>query len=283
MRVGPMSQLPISSPRSAVQAPAHLRLQTTGAGLTDRGKERSSNQDRFLVAPFSGDGERGCLLAVADGIGGAWGGETASALAMGTVERVSLPALRVLVAQPAPDRARLTEELGALFHDADRRLTEEIARRPALRGMATTLTVGMAIGRRLFLGHVGDSRCYLVRGGALQRLTHDQTVAEEMMRIGLLTPEVAALHPYRNVLTDFVGGGDSKLHIQVRETDLCGGDELLLCSHGLTSIVPEDVILAIVLGAPTPERACERLVARANELGGQDDVTAVVARCELVP
>src|SRR5689334_22645479 len=146
MNSDPHIQLPISSRRrGAAKAPTHLRLEMKSAGATNRGKERSTNEDRFLIHTLPREGipsaaERVHLFAVADGVGGARGGETASALAVQTLERSSLPSLRLLGAEHPTDRARIYEELRALFREADRRLAEEVARRPELRGMATTLT-----------------------------------------------------------------------------------------------------------------------------------------------
>jgi PPM family protein phosphatase len=274
------------SPRSSGARPAApQRLQMTSAGLTDPGLVRSSNEDRYLIAALSeatGE-EQGYLFAVADGVGGAWGGETASALAIESIEQSSLRALRAFCARLPADGSSVATELRALFRRADLRLAEEVARRPALKGMGTTLTTAVCLGRRLFVAHAGDSRCYLLRDGALRQLTDDQTVPAELVRLGLLAPEAAADHAFRNVLTDFVGGGESRLHVEVREHELHGGNVVLVCSDGLTGMVSDDAIRSILLSAPAPERACRRLVARANEMGGVDNVTAVVARAAPVP
>ncbi len=263
--------------RSTRAQAAPLRI--VRAGATDRGRERPANEDRFLIAPA---GDAGCLLAVADGVGGVHGGETASTLTVESIEQRSLPVLRTLVAQePAPDGDRLTEALVALVHQADARIAEEAAHRPDLHGMATTLTVALVLGRKVRVVHVGDSRCYLLRRGVLHRLTDDQTVAAELERRGLVSPEAAMHHRFRHVLTDFVGGGAEKLHVESREADLAAGDMILVCSDGLTEMVPEPAITSILLSSSSPEQACARLVACANEMGGIDNVTAVVARLEI--
>ena len=278
MNSDPMLQAPASSRRRGAQGPRQLRITISGA--TDRGRERPSNEDRFLIAALPGDAGPGYLLAVADGVGGVHGGETASTLAIESVEQGSLPALRLLAAQRAPESERILDQLRALVGHADLRIAAEGARRPELEGMATTLTVAVILGRTLFVAHIGDSRCYLLRRCSLHRITNDQTVTAELVRRGLLAPQVAEHHRFRHVLTDFVGGGADKLHVETRAVDLAADDIVLVCSDGLTEMVPSQAIASILGSAASPESACERLVACANEMGGYDNVTAVVARCE---
>jgi|SRR5580704_5345974 serine/threonine protein phosphatase PrpC len=277
MNTDPNIQAPVSSRRRGARVKAPEPLRITISGATDQGRERTSNEDRFLIAPLP---REGYLLAVADGVGGVHGGETASTLAIESVEQRSLPGLRVLAQQRAPDGEALLGELRALVGHADLRIAEEGARRPELEGMATTLTVAVILGRTLFVAHIGDSRCYLLRRRALHRITNDQTVAAELVRRGLLAPGVAQHHRFRHVLTDYVGGGDSKLHIETHAVDLGDGDAVLVCSDGLTEMVPGPGIASILGAAASPELACARLIACANEMGGVDNVTAVVARCE---
>jgi len=274
-------------PHRRVAPPAQTRraLQVTSYGMTDVGLVRPSNEDRFLVAPFpeaSGPGATlGHLFAVADGVGGARGGDVASTLTMESIQEASLPVLCELCRQRTPRPSWVFDELRALFRRADTRLTDEIARNPELRGMGTTLTVAVAIGRTLFVGHAGDSRCYVVRGGALQRITVDHTVAVELAKLGVIEVEAVAEHPYRNVLSNWIGMGAARLNVEVHEVDLGPGDTVLLCTDGLTSMVPPAPIAAILRRAESPEQACRDLVACANGQGGEDNVTAVVARWAL--
>jgi len=270
------------SRRAALRAQTRAAFHMTSCGMTDTGRVRASNEDRFLIAPLFAAGPgatAGHLFAVADGVGGARGGEVASALTMETIEG-SVPALRKLCQERTPRPARVFDALRTLFHRADERLLEEIERRPGLRGMATTLTVGVNIGRTLFVGHAGDSRCYVLRAGALRRITIDQTVAVELARSGLVEPEHVADHPFRNVLSNYIGIGP-KLDVEVHEVDLSLGDSVLLCSDGLTGMVQSHAIAAILGEAETPEQACRDLVASANEAGGEDNVTVIVARCAI--
>jgi PPM family protein phosphatase len=279
MNTDPNLYAPVSSRRRGARAQAPRPLRITISGATDQGRERTSNEDRFLIATLPGEAGPGHLLAVADGVGGVHGGEVASTLAIESIEQHALPALRLLAAQRAPDGEALLAELRALVGHADVRIAEEGARRPELEGMATTLTVAVILGRALFVAHIGDSRCYLLRRRALHRITHDQTVTAELVRRGLIEPAVAQHHRFRHMLTDYVGGGDSKLHIETHSVDLGDGDAVLVCSDGLTEMVPGPAITSILLSAASPEAACERLVACANEMGGYDNVTAVVASC----
>jgi protein phosphatase len=149
--------------------------------------------------------------------------------------------------------------------------------------MGTTLTVALCVGRRLFVAHTGDSRAYLLRGGALQQLTSDQTVAEELARRGLVPRDAIDDHPFRHILSDFVGGGVAKLRVEIREHELWGGDVLLLCSDGLTGMLPDEEIGRILGAVSAPGLACEHLVYAANARGGHDNVTAVVAQAAMAP
>jgi protein phosphatase len=149
--------------------------------------------------------------------------------------------------------------------------------------MGTTLTVAVAAGRRLFVAHAGDSRCYLHSAGILRQLTTDHTFAAEMVRTGLITQDQQDRHPWRHVLTNLVGGNEPGVRAEVHLLDLHPGDALLLCTDGLTDMVPDDVIAAVLSEAAGPEQACRRLIDEANGNGGRDNVTAVVARFDDAP
>jgi serine/threonine protein phosphatase PrpC len=145
--------------------------------------------------------------------------------------------------------------------------------------MATTLTLAYFLHHDLFVAHVGDSRCYLLRSNLLYRLTRDHTMVAEMVRRGVLKPEEAAHHAYRHVVTNVVGGSDPGVQVEMHKVALEAGDCLLLCSDGLTEMVPDaDILNVLVTAQPDPAAACDRLVALANEKGGKDNITVVVAR-----
>jgi protein phosphatase len=144
-------------------------------------------------------------------------------------------------------------------------------------GMGTTLTMAFVADWKLFVAHAGDSRCYLLSGGELHQLTHDHTQVAELVRAGVLSPAEASQHPYRHVITNVLGGHEPGVWVEMHKLALEAGDVLLLCSDGLTEMVPDARIAAILQEEPEPRRACERLVAEANEQGGKDNVTALVA------
>jgi protein phosphatase len=171
----------------------------------------------------------------------------------------------------------LADFQNALGH-ANARVLAEAARHPELHGMGTTLTLAYSLNDVLFVAHVGDSRCYLCRNRALYKLTRDHTLVEEMVRLGALSAEEAAQHHWRHVVTNAVGGDSANVKVEVHMLQLEAGDTVLLCSDGLTEMVPEKEINQILQAEADPEQACRRLVARANEAGGKDNITVVVAQ-----
>ncbi|MFO0758935.1 MAG: PP2C family serine/threonine-protein phosphatase [Byssovorax sp.] len=273
---------------------ARYQLSVKSAGATDRGRVRETNQDQFLIAGLTSAlrieesslpqaqiwyaNENGHLLVVADGMGGARGGEQASALVVSTIEEFLLGALRWLYALREPEGDTILTQLKGALRRADARIFEEVRRRPELRGMGTTLTMAYSLAGELFIAHVGDSRCYLLRGGALYQLTRDHTVVAELVQRGLITPEQVPENRFRHIITNVVGGDSPGLKVEVHKLLLAPGDVLLLCSDGLTEMVSDQEIAEILSAQPEPRKACEQLIARANELGGHDNVTAIVAR-----
>ncbi len=272
-------------------APAHT-LESFGA--SDQGRVRTSNEDQFVTATLMralwieqssvqqaqmhyGD-DRGHVLIVADGMGGAQGGETASAVAVGAIEQFLLNALRWLLTLHGSEEAEVLRDFKVALRTADASVCAAAAGHPGLSGMGTTLTMAYNLGTDLFVAHVGDSRCYLYRGGALQQLTRDHTLVGELVEKGLIQPEDAGAHPYRHVITNVVGGPKAGLHAEVHRLTLEPGDLLLLCTDGLTGMVADEQIASVLRGATTPRAASEELIRLANEQGGKDNVTAVVAR-----
>jgi protein phosphatase len=142
--------------------------------------------------------------------------------------------------------------------------------------MGTTLTLAYTLNDVLFVAHAGDTRCYLGRGGALYRLTRDHTLVEEMRRRGLLESEDAARHQWRHVVTNVIGGDTADVQVELHRVHLEAGDRLLLCSDGLTGMVSEEEINQIIWAEANPEASCRRLLGRANEAGGKDNITAIV-------
>lgn len=292
-RLRPRPPLTVPRPGPAGPPPA---LSVTTFGVTDRGRERRTNEDRFLIASparalwLDREGQHaselgyieieGDIFAVADGIGRYAGGGVASALALEAMGAHLVSTLKWVFALGDPESAgvEMPAQIEAAVRRADARVREEAARNPELRAMGTTLTMAYRHGSFLYVGHAGDSRCYLLRGGELHLITRDHTVSAELQRRGLITAEEAAHHPGRHVLTAALGPSREALKVDVQRLLLHAGDVLLLCTDGLSGVVSEPEIAAILRESDSPGGACEELVERANALGGPDNVTAVAAR-----
>ena len=241
---------------------------------SDVGRKRNINQDSLcaLVGPNAPSGTQ-ALLAVADGMGGHQAGEVASAMAIrGLVSKLSAGGGTPSTGGPAPVLQRTISDLNAEIHAA--------AGRPETRGMGTTLTAAVIIGDALTLGHVGDSRAYLLRDGALQQLTKDHSWVAEQVARGAITPEEAEEHPQRNILTRALGV-EPRVQADATTIQLKAGDLLMLCSDGLHGLVKDEEI-GKVLGAQDPGPASREMVDLANARGGPDNITVVVARIESI-
>ena len=245
------------------------RLQVRGAALTDVGRKRSNNEDQFLL-----DVERSCF-AVADGMGGHAGGEVASGLAMSELRAAltSAPDQAYLKEPSLSCRRELLDWLAKAIDPINRVIQAQAEQDPRLRGMGCTLDVALVRGDGLFLAHVGDSRVYLLRGGALQQLTEDHTLGQMMLSAGVITAEQLAHNPQRNALTRALGPFPT-VQVDTAYVDLADGDVVLLCSDGLYNEVPSEKIAAIL----TRDRAQApaALIQAALDGGGRDNITAVV-------
>lgn len=226
------------------------------AGVTDIGRAREGpNEDGFLD-----ESRRLSLVAVADGMGGHRAGEVASATALEAVQTAMVSGT----------------SLRDAIEGANDAVLEKSVSDQQLRGMGTTLTAGtLGSDGNLLIGHVGDSRAYLVRDGNLTQITNDHSLVEEMVREGELTPEQAETHPQRSIITRALGI-DPAVDVDVYPVQLRAGDRILLCSDGLTTMVRSEEIAEILAGEPDAGRAAQRLVDAANAAGGEDNVTVVV-------
>lgn len=220
---------------------------------TDVGRVRDHNEDAFLVAEDLG------LIAVADGMGGHRGGEVASATA--------LDALRIAFLAGAA-----IEDAVSAANDA---VHDQSVADPNLRGMGTTLTAGALIDGMLVLGHVGDSRAYLLREEQLQRVTTDHSLVEELVRAGELTAAEAEQDPRRSMITRALGL-ESGVEVDIEQVELADGDRVLLCSDGLTNMVGETDLVAHLVETVDPQDVARDLVDAANAAGGVDNITVVV-------
>jgi protein phosphatase len=231
-------------------------VKVRAAAATDIGMVRERNEDSYLVDEP--------LFAVADGMGGHLGGEVASRLAVETLERLF---------------HRHEGELPDQIREANRAVFERSVVDRSVAGMGTTLTAIMAEGDRVRLAHVGDSRAYLLRDGALRLLTEDHTLVHRMVQEGEISEQEAEVHPQRNILTRVIGV-DLWVEVDEDEFEVRPGDRILLCTDGLTGMVREDQIREILAAGREPRETAEELVRRANEAGGVDNITVVVLDIE---
>jgi len=222
---------------------------------TDTGRKRRRNEDAYVVAPP--------LFAVADGMGGAQAGEVASKLAAAALSDTDAGSLTG------------TERVTSLFQEANRRVYERSAADPTVSGMGTTMTVALVEGDEVVIGHVGDSRAYLLRDGRIEQLTDDHSLVAELMKSGKLSAEEAETHPQRAVITRALGT-DPDVDVDAFAVHAQAGDLFLICSDGLTTMVDDEEILALLERhhGDLP-RAAKALVAAANKHGGEDNVTVV--------
>src|SRR5213083_3716218 len=254
---------------------------------TDLGKTRDHNEDRFLVADLSrreaslqpavrthAVGERGSLFVVADGMGGAAAGELASQMATDTIYQQMV---RVWGAEPETTLQRFAFRLKEAVEVANEHIHGYAATHPEVRGMGTTTTAVGVLGDHFFLSQVGDSRAYLIRNGAAVQLTKDQSLMQRLVEAGELTEEEAAQSERRNIILQALGP-DPKVKVDLTHQEVRKGDVLVLCSDGLSGQVKNDEIARIVSAAPDVRTACERLIGLANERGGPDNITVVLAR-----
>jgi protein phosphatase len=225
-------------------------------GLTDPGRRRRHNEDAFVCEPP--------LFAVADGVGGAVAGELASRLAAASVGRSE------------PDGRIGRERVIALIEDANRSVYERAATDESVSGMGTTMTVALVEEDRVWVGHVGDSRAYLVREARLEQITEDHSLVAELVRSGRLAPDEAGSHPYRSAITRALGS-DAEVAVDALAVPTQPHDVFVLCSDGLTAMVADDQLLGIVeQHRPDLDAAARALVDAANAAGGEDNITVVL-------
>ncbi|MEA2752092.1 MAG: family protein phosphatase [Myxococcales bacterium] len=233
-------------------------------GLTDVGIARSNNEDAFRIVDM---GPRGMLLVVCDGMGGESAGEIASALAVEVICSHMLDG--------AGDAEPAVALRGAVDHANE--LVTAAADDPGRHGMGTTAIAALLRGTDAFTAEVGDSRAYVLRGGALTQITKDQTYVQVLLDQGLLAPDSVKTSVAKNVVLQAVGKAP-ELVVAQRRLALRNGDLLLLCSDGLSSYVSDEEIRDVLMSSVAPDAACTELVALANARGGHDNITVIVAQ-----
>lgn len=232
-------------------------MKTRQAADTDVGRVRSHNEDAFLNAPP--------LFAVADGMGGHHAGEVASAVALETIED----------ARPEGS-VPVTTWLSGLIEAANKAVYDEgNARSDGMLRPGTTLTSAFVGDDAIYIGHVGDSRAYLLHGGVLRQITDDHSLVAEWIREGRITEEEALTHPQRSVITRALGI-ESKVNVDTYRVVPARGDRLLLCSDGLTGFVDETTLQDVLANTQDPDGAVHKLIDLANQAGGEDNITAVI-------
>jgi serine/threonine protein phosphatase PrpC len=227
------------------------------AGQTDTGRRRLRNEDAFICEPP--------LFAVADGMGGARAGEIAAGLAAAALEE-------------AGAETRGAEGIAALIVEANRRIWERSLSDPQTAGMGTTVTAALvdAGAGTVAIGHVGDSRAYLLRKGAIEQLTTDHSLVAELVQSGVLTPEEAERHPQRSAITRALGT-EATVEVDGFTVVAEPGDVFLICSDGLSTMLSDDDMAAAIEGAGgDPHDAADALIQAANDRGGEDNVTVVL-------
>ncbi len=243
-------------------------MHITCAARTDVGLIRSGNEDNYLMVP-----EKGTFI-VADGMGGHAAGEVASEMAVRIIAQ-DLGSFRGL----SPDDAA-TRMIQAI-RDANAAIYERTLSEHDKRGMGTTATVLVLHANRYLLGQVGDSRGYLMRDHVFHQVTKDHSYVQEQVDAGYLTPEQARSHPYSNVITRCVGA-NGDVTPDLFSGVVRPGDVFLLASDGLTGMLEDDVLAAVLQSDGTPEKWVDRLVGEANRRGGLDNITVIIVRVDTV-
>ena len=262
-------------------------IRATLYGLTDRGRTRDHNEDTFLFADLDGPepvrdsrlverqvGDRGVLLLVADGMGGAAAGELASEMAATEIHRQVLAGW---AATPLGTEESVATNLRRAVEAANAALFQHATTHADLRGMGTTATVAVIWRDRLYLAQIGDSRAYLYRDGHAHQLTRDQSLTQRLVEVGELTEEEAEASERRNIILQALGP-DPKVKVDLSWQRLQRDDLLVLCSDGLTSVVRRDEMSQVIGQEHSVERIGQRLVELANQGGGPDNITVMLAR-----
>ncbi len=234
------------------------------AGRTHTGLVREINQDSYLVIELSE--QKALAVVLADGMGGHNAGELASSLAV----------------EYAAEQTKAKDFTGKNFASQITQIMEEANKLVYTKslqdithvGMGTTMIMAIVADSEINIGHVGDSRVYILRNGELKRITTDHSLVEELLQSGAITTEEAENHPSKNVITKALGC-EPKIYIDNYKREIENGDKMLLCSDGLTNMVKEQEIRNVLTGTEDPEEAVDKLIEKANNYGGEDNVTAV--------
>lgn len=273
-------------------------VRVDAAALTDVGKVRPNNEDQFLLARFDRTMRTLCTsvrpgmlpeestesafgMLVADGMGGQAAGEVASETAVVALIDMVLRTPDWIMRLDDALTQQVLERMEERLQETNRIVKERAQEEPGLAGMGTTMTLVASVGLNAVIAHVGDSRAYLMRQGELHQLTKDHTFAQAMVDSGAMAPAQATTSRFRHVLTNVIGKSGDGFRVELHELHLEHGDQLLLCTDGLTEMLMDATIAAILSEAETATDACRALVSKTLEAGAEDNVTVLVARYRL--
>lgn len=284
----------LGSPMGQADQVSSLTHVEIGA-LSHAGRVRANNEDTYLVARFDRQmtslltnlppgyipdryADAGYGLLVADGMGGQAGGEVASRTAISALVNLALKTPDWIMRIDEDSAREVLARMDRRIHQVEQTLVDIARTDPSLSGMGTTMTLAMSLGADLFIAHVGDSRAYLLRQGRLHRLTRDHTIAQALADAGAISSDAVEAHPMRHVLTHVIGTQGEKAQAELGMLRLIDGDEVLLCTDGLTEMVTEEAIAGALGKGRTAAADCRTLIEMALEAGGRDNVTVVLAR-----
>ena len=264
-------------------------------GLTDIGRKRPTNQDHYLIADLNKSmrvhatslnlddeariygGSQGKLLIVADGMGGEAEGERASTIAVDQITTYVLNSLAWCFRLEGEAEHDFEEHLKEALSSCQTSIQAMADKYPEMKSMGTTMTMVYIVWPRAFVVHVGDSRCYLLRGGQLEQITRDHTMGAVMAEVGQMTPEEARRSPMRHALWNVLGGRSEDLSVDLYKLTLEADDKLLLCTDGLYDMISDEELTRVLSTDDDAEAACRKLIELANEAGGADNITAIVS------
>ncbi|HET9822562.1 MAG TPA: Stp1/IreP family PP2C-type Ser/Thr phosphatase [Burkholderiaceae bacterium] len=241
---------------------------------TDTGRARSNNEDSVTLD------EPNALVVLADGMGGYNAGEVASGMATGFIKS-ELGRWLQEVGSDATD-AEVRRAMDICVDNANRAIFNAANANPQYAGMGTTLVVAVFRGTRALIGHVGDSRCYRLRGGRLTQLTRDHSLLQEQIDAGLITPEQASYSANKNLVTRAVGVEDTVL-LEIHQHEVHPGDLYLMCSDGLSDMLPDETLGQLMQGVDALEEMGHALIEAANEAGGKDNIAVILVRAPGAP
>jgi protein phosphatase len=275
-----------SSDGKARMAASRSEIRLRLFGKTDVGQVREHNEDNFIVADLTKGtrnviesdrtpvlGERGALLGVCDGMGGAAAGEVASQLAVDIIFQ------KMTSGEPPKNHDEFAARLVHSIEAAGLRIFSEAKMDRTRRGMGTTSTIAALMDDHLFVGQVGDSRAYILRGERLVQVTRDQSLVNQLIEAGQLTEEEAETFEHNNIILQALGTADT-VQVDLTFVPLKIGDTLMLCSDGLSGMIRNEEIREVLRSTDEPVEACKLLTERANQAGGHDNITVVVAKFE---